>query len=172
MFWSIPNTCLPASSSFQLHLDGEKICMGNNPCCPVPSRNIAASQSPTKSVFILFQSCPTNLPSGRVLHPVLHCLLFIFPAPCYTNRCPWFCALDGLGSCPLSFPLGKWDADMPPTALCLSPLSSAAEKGEPALTRREHFHISCRLWSQSLFQVTQSQQQPEQGEQGGKTKAW
>lgn len=119
-----------------------------------------------------FAHC-TSLPA----HP----LPFIFPAPCYNDICPWFCALGDFVACSLSslswpaglgFSLGKWNADMPPTASSLSPLSSAAEEGEPALTRREYFHISCRLWSQSVFQVTQSQQQPEQGELGGKAKAW
>lgn len=53
MFWSIPNTYPPASSSFQFPLHGETTQMGNNPYCPVASRSIAASRSPTKSVFIL-----------------------------------------------------------------------------------------------------------------------
>lgn len=51
---------LPAC--FQLFLDGETICVGNNPYCPVPSRNIAASQSPTKSAFILSTAVPQTSP--------------------------------------------------------------------------------------------------------------
>lgn len=57
-FWSIPNTCLAASSSFQFPLDGT----GNNPYCPVLSRNIAASQSPAKSVFMLSRAVPQISP--------------------------------------------------------------------------------------------------------------
>lgn len=167
MFWSIPNTCLPASSSFWM---GKQSAWGTTHIVQCPAETLLLPKVQQSQPL----SCPQlshKPPQWQVFAPCASLPAIHLPSSLLHWQMSRFYALDGPGSCSLSslpwpeglgFPLGKWNADMPPTALSLSPLSSA-------LTRREHFHISCRLWSQSAFQVTQSQQQ---GEQGGKTKAW
>lgn len=155
---------------------------GTNPHCLVPSKSIAASQSPAKSSLVLSRAVPQISPvAGFRTLSLPRCLACPLPfsslAPCCADTLPWFLGTRWPGGLLPLAPILASRAGLSPGEVkcrhaCHSFVPVPAQLSRGGGRARPHEegtpppHPQPLVLLSSVFQITQGQQPPELGEPG------